>query len=87
MTYQNEIALNKSILFCILEREREREREREIGESVCVRVCVRACMHQSIHIWGGSREKAHNVQNFNFCVFTVSYGEFNEETSVENRLK
>ena len=37
--------------------------------------------------WGGSWEKVHNVQIFSFCFFTDSYGGFNEETSVENRLK
>ena len=39
------------------------------------------------NIWGGSWEKVHNVKTFNFCFFTDSYGGFNEETSVENRLK
>ena len=38
-------------------------------------------------IWGGSWEKVHNVKIFNLCFFTDSYGRFNEETSVENRLK
>ena len=39
------------------------------------------------NIWGGSWEKVHNVKIFNFCFFADSYGGFNEETSVENRLK
>ena len=38
-------------------------------------------------VWGGSWEKVHNVQIFSFCFFTDSYNGFNEETSVENRLK
>ena len=38
-------------------------------------------------IGGGSWEKVHNVKIFIFCFFTDSYGGFNEETSVENRLK
>ena len=37
--------------------------------------------------WGGSWEKVHNVKIFKFCFFTDSYGGFNEEASIENRLK
>ena len=42
--------------------------------------------HQRWLKWGGSWEKVHNVQIFSFCFLTY-YGGFNEETSVENRLK
>ena len=38
-------------------------------------------------IWGGSWEKVHNVKIFKFCFSTDSYGGFNEEASIENRLK
>ena len=43
--------------------------------------------HKKCPKWGGSWEKVHNVKLYNFCFFTNSFGGFNEETSVENRLK
>ena len=38
------------------------------------------------NLWGGSWEKVH-VKIFKFCFYTDSYGGFNEEASIENRLK